>query len=60
MRNQPSTRRQENESGTRVLRIATQTNNNPMTLHLFNDVDNRKRHICALIRWVKAEQFSPR
>ena len=60
MRNQPSTRRQEHESGTRVLRIATLTNNNPMTLHLFNDVDNRKRHICALIRWVKAEQFSPR
>ena len=50
MRNQPSTRRQEHESGTRVLRIATLTNNNPMTLHLFNDVDNRKRHICPLIR----------
>ena len=50
MRNQPSTRRQEHESGTRVLRIATLTNNNPMTLHLFNGVDNRKRHICALIR----------
>ena len=50
MRNQPSTRKQEHESRTGVLRIATLTNNNPITLHLFNGVDNRKRHICALIR----------
>ena len=41
--------KQEHESGTRVLRIATLTTNNPMTLHLFNGVDHRKRHICALI-----------
>ena len=41
--------KQDHESGTRVLRVATLTNNNPMTLHLFNGVDNRKRHICALI-----------
>ena len=31
MRNQPSTRKQEHESGTRVLRIVTLTNNSPVT-----------------------------
>ena len=50
MRNQPSTRKQEHERKTSVSRIVTLTNNNPMTLHAFEGVDNRKRHICALIR----------
>lgn len=50
MRNQLLTRTQKHESGTSVIRIVTLTNN-PMTLKLFFDgVDNRKRHICALIR----------
>ena len=32
MRNTPSTRKQEHESATSVLRIVTLTNNNPITL----------------------------
>ena len=50
MRNQPSTRKQEHERKTSVSRIVTLTNNNPMTLRAFEGVDNRKHHICALIR----------
>ena len=50
MRNQPSTRKQEHDRKTSVLRIVTLTNNNTMTLLSFEGVDNRKRHICALIR----------
>ena len=50
MCNQPSTRKQEHESKTIVLRIMTPTNSNPMTFLFFGGVDNRKRHIYALIR----------
>ena len=51
MRNQPSTRKQEHEIKTSVLRIVTLTNCNPMTMRVFfGGVDNRKRHIYALIR----------
>ena len=50
MRNQPSTRKQEHDRKTSVLRIVTLTNNNTMTLLSFEGVDNCKRHICALIR----------
>ena len=35
MCNQPSTRKKEHESKTRVLRIMTLTNSNPMTLRVF-------------------------
>ena len=35
MRNTPSTRKQEHESATRVSRTVTLTNNNPVTLRLF-------------------------
>ena len=35
MRNQPSTRKQEHEIKTSVLRIVTLTNSNPMTLRIF-------------------------
>ena len=35
MCNQPSTRKQEQESKTIVLRIMTLTNSNPMTLRVF-------------------------
>ena len=35
MRNQPSTRKQEHESETSMLRVVTLTNNNLMTLPLF-------------------------
>ena len=35
MCNQPSTRKQEHESKTIVLRIMTPTNSNPMTLRVF-------------------------
>ena len=35
MRNTPSTRKQEHESATSVLRIVTLTNNNPITLRFF-------------------------
>ena len=35
MRNTPSTRKQEHESATSVLRTVTLTNNNPMILRLF-------------------------
>ena len=54
MRNQPSTRKQEHEiKKTSVLRIGTLTNSNPMTLRVFfGGVDNRKRHIYALIRYL--------
>ena len=51
MCNKPSTRKQEHESKTIVLPfIMTLTNSNPMTLLFFGSVDNRKRHIYALIR----------
>lgn len=36
MRNQPSTRKQEHESESSVLRIVTLTNNKPVTLSLFD------------------------
>ena len=36
MRNQPSTRKQEHESESSVLRIVTLTNNKPVTPSLFD------------------------
>ena len=38
MRNTPSTRKQEHESATSVLRIVTLTNTNPITLRIWNGV----------------------